>query len=237
MQEGKAVGGFNFFAQEGLQAFIFGDEVVGVGQRIGLDGIDLIEDERQNGIFGDVARDVFFGVVGAHLLVIDILLEDVAEHVGVDFFVVSKRAVVQVPLVLVEEGEKFLEGGVGDLNSVAVFFLDAVRKEQAAVEVRHVAEQFGDVRRAGFLGKPFEEKRNEEVAVKVFVFEVSASKFLAEIVRVIVKEVLFLNEVNEHQAGNHDGSIPLLEFAVGNACNGVEEGFLFFAEDVVEFFG
>src|SRR5690606_29881157 len=37
----------------------------------------LIEQERNHRIFADVLGDVFFGVVRAHLLLVDVLLEDV----------------------------------------------------------------------------------------------------------------------------------------------------------------
>ena len=49
---------------------------------------------RDDGVAGDVAGDVFLGVVGAHLLLVDVLFEDVAQHVGIDFVVVASGPVV-----------------------------------------------------------------------------------------------------------------------------------------------
>ena len=64
----------------------------------------------------DVLGDVFLGVVGPHLLLVDVLLEDVAEHVGVDLVVGAQGALVEVPVVRVEEVEELLEGLVGDVR-------------------------------------------------------------------------------------------------------------------------
>ena len=61
-----------------------------------------VEQERDDRVLADVLGDVLLGVVGAHLLLVDVLLEDVAEHVGVDLVVGTQRAFVEVPLLLVE---------------------------------------------------------------------------------------------------------------------------------------
>ena len=74
----------------------------------------------------DVLGDVLLGVVGPHLLLVDVLLEDVAQHVGVDLVVGPQRALVEVPVVAVEELEELLEGGVGDVDVLAVEFFDLV---------------------------------------------------------------------------------------------------------------
>ena len=57
----------------------------------------------------DVPGDVFFGVVGSHLLLVDVLLKDVAEDIRVDLVVARERPFVQVPLVLLEEVKDPLE--------------------------------------------------------------------------------------------------------------------------------
>ena len=74
-------------------------------------GIEQIGDDR---VLADVAGDVLLGVVGPHLLLVDVLLEDVAQHVGVDFVVGAQGALVQVPVIGVEEVEKSFECRVGD---------------------------------------------------------------------------------------------------------------------------
>ena len=73
-----------------------------------------VEEEGDDGVAGDVAGDVLLGVVGAHLLLVDVLFEDVAEDVGVDLVVLPVGPLVEVPAVAVEEVEDALEGGVGD---------------------------------------------------------------------------------------------------------------------------
>ena len=57
---------------------------------------------RNDGTFADVLGDVFLGVIRAHLLLIDEFLEDVPENIGIDLVVLAERALVKMPLVLVE---------------------------------------------------------------------------------------------------------------------------------------
>ena len=98
---------------------------------------------RDDGVFADVFGDVFLGVVRPHLLLVDVLLEDVAEHVGIDFLAASQRAVVQVPVPGVEEDKQFLEGFVGHVDVVVCSF-EFMHVEQAAVQVRDVrADELG----------------------------------------------------------------------------------------------
>ena len=75
-----------------------------------------IEEVGDDRALADVLRDVFLGVVGPHLLLVDVLLKDVAEHVGIDLVVVAKRSRIEVPIPLVEEGKQPLEGRVGDVE-------------------------------------------------------------------------------------------------------------------------
>ena len=72
-----------------------------------------VEQERDHRVLADVLGDVLLRVVGPHLLLVDVLLEDVAEHIGVDLVVGAQRALVEMPLVLVEEVEDALEGSSG----------------------------------------------------------------------------------------------------------------------------
>ncbi len=97
---------------------------------------------------------------------VDVFLEDVAEHVWVDLVVVSAGGVVEVPGVALEEGEEVFEGFVGDAD-LCVIHLDAMWKKEAAVEKLDLAEKFLCGSTAFFLGfrKAFEEKRIEEARV------------------------------------------------------------------------
>ena len=61
----------------------------------------------------EILGDFGAGVIGAEGFLVDVLLEDVAEHVGVDFVVLAARRVVEVPGVAVEEVEEVLERLVG----------------------------------------------------------------------------------------------------------------------------
>ena len=65
-------------------------------------------------LFANVLGDVLFGIIGPHLLLVDVLLEDVAEHVGVNLTIAAQRAIIQVPVEFIEEREELLKGLVGD---------------------------------------------------------------------------------------------------------------------------
>jgi hypothetical protein len=86
------------------------------------------------------------------LFLVDVLLEDVTEDIGIDLVVGAERAFVQMPLVSVEIIEDALEGLVGNLDvlAVALGLFEFVHVEQAAVEIRDVAEQFIEIRRPIF---------------------------------------------------------------------------------------
>ena len=114
-------------------------------EAVGLEGdgallLGGVEQERDDRVLADVLGDVFLGVVRPHLLLVDVLLEDVADHIGVDLVVGAQRPLVQVPAVLVEEVEELLEGLVGDVD-VGVALFELVDFEEAAVEVGHLAEE------------------------------------------------------------------------------------------------
>ena len=81
-----------------------------------------IEQEREDGVFADVFGDVFLRVIRPHLFLVDVFLEDVAEHVGIDFLLVAARSgcSIKMPMVFVEIIEDALEGLVGNLDVVAV---------------------------------------------------------------------------------------------------------------------
>ena len=78
--------------------------------------LGCIEEEWNYGIAGNVSRDVILGVVGAHLLLVDVLLENVAQYVGVDFVVFPPRTLVKVPAIPLEEVENPLKGFIRDAD-------------------------------------------------------------------------------------------------------------------------
>ena len=110
-----------------------------------------IKEEGDDGVAADVAGDVLLGVVGAHLLLVDVFFENVAEHVGVDLVVLAQGAVVEVPLVGVEEVEDLLESVVGDVDA-GIVALQLVHVEETAVEVGDFAEQYSQLRFSVGLG-------------------------------------------------------------------------------------
>ena len=87
-------------------------------------GVDLVEDELVDGLLAKVLGDLGAGVVGAEFLLVDVFLEDVAEHVRVDLVVVAAGRVVEVPGVALEEGEEIFERLVGNAD-LRVLHLDA----------------------------------------------------------------------------------------------------------------
>ena len=62
-----------------------------------------VEKKGQNRVLADIAGDILFGVIGPHLLLVDILLKDIAQHIGVNLVISMQRAVVEMPVELVEE--------------------------------------------------------------------------------------------------------------------------------------
>ena len=89
----------------------------------------LIEQEWDYAVLANVTGDVFFAVVRPHLLLVYVLLKDVTEHVGVDLVIVLQRALVQMPVVLLEESEKSFKCCICNLNLFAVKFLDLMAQE------------------------------------------------------------------------------------------------------------
>ena len=81
---------------------------------------------RNDGIFADVFGNVLFGVIRSHFLLVDVLLKNITKNIRIDFIAFLGRAVVQVPLVLLEEIEDALESFIGDLDVLSVFLLNLV---------------------------------------------------------------------------------------------------------------
>ena len=154
-------------------------------------GTGGVEQERENGALADVFGDVLLRVIRPHLFLVDVFLEDVAEDIGIDFIVVAERAFVEMPLVLIEIIEDALERFVGNLDVLAVAFglFKFMHVEQAAVEIRDVAEQFFQVGRAIFaaFAEAFVEQPEQEVTVKrvelvLALFLFAAVKPVAEVI-------------------------------------------------------
>jgi len=56
-------------------------------------------------ILANVFSDVFLGVVSPHLLLVNVLLEDVPEHVRIDLAIIAQGERIEMPFVLIEKGE------------------------------------------------------------------------------------------------------------------------------------
>ena len=93
----------------------------------------FIKQERQDRIATDVAGNVFLGVVRAHLFLVDVLLKDVTEHIGIDLVVGAQGPLVEMPRILFEECKQALEHRVRNLDRIAILLFQLVRREQAAI--------------------------------------------------------------------------------------------------------
>src|ERR1043166_145913 len=80
--------------------------------------------ERDNRVLADVLGDVLLRVVRAHLLLIDVLLEDIAEHIGIDLVITTKRAFIKMPLICIEELKHFFKSHIANFNRFAVLFFN-----------------------------------------------------------------------------------------------------------------
>ena len=58
-----------------------------------------------DGLLAEVLRDFRPGVVRTELLLVDVLLENIAEHIGVDLVGLSAGSVIQVPGIYLEQSE------------------------------------------------------------------------------------------------------------------------------------
>ena len=63
------------------------------------------------------------------------------------------------------------------------------------------------------------------------------SQPVAEVIRIGVKEALALNEIDEHQAVEHDGGIPFAVGHLADAVNELEERFAMRVEVAIERLG
>ena len=193
-------------------------------------------------------RDSLFGVVSTHLCtVVDILLEDVAKHIGVDVLATGSNASVEVPTPSVEEVEKADKGVVVNLDVGILVFQD-MSVEHTAIEVRNFAIFFFKFRIMNRCVQSVVKELNEKTLVeriKEAVFTLFFSypfKFMAQIVEIKVQEAFFLNEIAEHKAIEHNGSVPMLVFVflVGyviiDARNKLDKSRVFFLEPCIKIF-
>ena len=185
-------------------------------------GFGGVEQEGDHRVLRNVSGDVLLRVVGAHLLLVDVLLEDVAENVRIDLVVVAQRALVEMPLIGVEEVEDALEGVVGNLDVRAAFF-NRVLFEQAAVQIGNVSKQLVEFRVARLAAKPLMEEAQQEVAVEriefvLALFLLTSGEPVAQIVALAVEKALPLHEVDEHQPVEHQRGVPFLVRHIGDAA-------------------
>src|SRR5687768_1174416 len=115
-----------------------------------------------------------------------------------------------MPFVSIEEVEDYLERLVGDIDR-RVSGLELMDLEQPAVEVGHSSQeaiQLGGPRLR--LTETLMEKANEEASVEGEErggagTVLDALKSMSQVVAIVVEEALLLDEVDEHQAVEHDG--------------------------------
>src|SRR3989442_311435 len=171
---GRAVpdGGINIAVRVGSQKVPNG-RAAGVFKGDFAAGASGVEKKWDDGGLADVLGDVVLGVIGAHFLLVDVLFEDVAENLRIDFLLVFGSAGsaggIERPIVFVEVIEDALERAVGDFyfGAVAGFGFERVDVKNAAIEIRDAAKQLVQPRFAGrALAESFLEKAQKEMAVE-----------------------------------------------------------------------
>ena len=169
-----------------------------------------VEQKWDDGVAADVAGDVFLRIVRPHLFLVDVLLENVAEHVRVDLVVVAERAVVEMPVVRVEKRENLFKRLVGNVN-LRVVLLQIMHLEQTAVEIRDFAEQGRQLGRAVSFGlpqalvkQPQQEQPVETEKVALALLLAHPVQPVAQIIRISVEKTPLLDEV-KNPALKHRG--------------------------------
>src|SRR5208337_5177858 len=175
------------------------------------------------------------------LLLVDVLFEDVAQHVGVNLPVVLERALVEMPSPTIEERKKPVECVVGDVDA-RVSLLEFVNFEQAAVEVGHLTQDRLEIRRALLLPQAFVKEPEKKVTVKAqkLVLPLPLQDHLEAVLKVpsiAIKESFLLNEIDEHQPVEHERGIPLPVGIDWDALDELQEAGVFLLELVVELLG
>jgi len=118
-----------FLAERGVeiqQQVAHGVERNAAGRRV--NAVHTVEDQAVDGALAEVFGDFRPGVVSAEGFLVDVLLEDVAENVGIDLVVIALWRIVQIPRVAAEQREQVFESLIrhGDLGPAD---FDGVRQE------------------------------------------------------------------------------------------------------------
>ena len=201
----------------------------------------LIHKERYDTVLTDVFSDVFLGIVCTHgSTVIDVLLEDVTQHVWVDVLAAGGETGVEVPVPLIEEVEEIDKRLIGNINA-CMFTLQLVVIEHATVQIRyatiHRQELFCIMTR---IVQTFVEHSTKESLIertKKLVFALLLTyplEFVLQVVGIHIKEALFLNEVTEHESVEHNAGIPILVLVIIDTRNVFLEGSMLLAELRIE---
>ncbi len=221
---------------------------------VGLEGFFVvlacgIHQIGNDGIAPDIFGDVFLGVVGSHLgAVVDILLKDIAQHIGIDVAARSRHSVVEVPVPFVEEVEETAESLVGYVKS-GIVLLYLVNIEHTAIQIRDAP--IDGFKRLVLVGcvQSVVEQADEESLVELFEEAVFALvllcplQLMTQVIDITIEETFLLNEVAEHEAVEHNAGVPLLVLVVlvgqvvVNACNELGEVGVLFLEACIEVFG
>ena len=156
------------FLVAGVDGLLGADEPFDGGAGVGIAG-EMAGERVDEALLAHVLDDGLGGVVGAFVFVVlQKVLENVAEHLGVDADLVVLRVVfVDREVVFAEEGEELVEEVWREVDA-----LDAgeIALEEAAVQVRHAGAGDGEeVARAGRV-EGIEEKRDEACGVEAFFF-------------------------------------------------------------------
>ena len=204
-------------------------------------GIHLVEYDLMDGVLAEIFGDLGACVICAKGFLVDVFLEYIAQHVGVDLVVSSAGGVVEVPRIAVEQLQQIAKRLVGDVD-VGVLLFDSVRQKQPAVQIDDLAEQFPSLRTALIrrLCEALEEQRVEQLFVEVVRAKLVLGLFELvveiELVAPVQKELL-LQEEDEHQAVHEDRRIPLPIRGVVDAVYKLDELASLVFELIVESFG
>jgi len=174
------------------------------------------------------------------LFLVDVLFEDIAKHIGIDLIVVARWMIIQFPTVGIEEGENALKSLVGYFDSgekvVALYF---VFLEKVNIEEGYVAKKGSVFGRRYWLAQPFIEENQEEVTIEVGAYALTILchfQMVLQVVCIIIKKALVLDEVEEHQAGEHKRGIPVVVSLGRDALDVCKEDVLSCLETVIETF-
>ena len=108
-----------------------------------------------------------------------------------------------MPVPLAKEFQQAFERRVfdSDVPEFSVGLQMRMLKKQAAVEIRHCAEQFvcGFVALVGAQGETLEEQRAEKFPIIVQAVFAAMIEFVLQIFRVTAEKTFLLDEINEHE--------------------------------------